>query len=181
MANNNFVTAPSGEGFNRYCDIVRSILTAHKSIKDGIYNTSDSTTPKLDLVNAVKTITNLTDPDSGQTTRYSIDENGATSKALMTAFSTLRDKVTITYARQTADGVVSNAVNALQTHLKSLINNSDNVYYNSINQYYFHNINDASRSQFPAANLLNGGYYFNSDWNRLSNAAGASYSTTYDL
>lgn len=181
MANNNFVTAPSGEGFHRYCDIVREILQAHQTVKQGYYTSDDTTSPKVDLIAAVKVITNLTETDSGQSSRYSIDEDGATSKALLTDFIALRDKVTNAFAQTTADNLVKSAVSALQKHLNTTVTNASNVYYSSVNQYYFHNINDASRSQFPAANLLNGGYYFTSDWNRLSAAVGVTYSTTYDL
>jgi len=180
MPNNNFVTEPSGEGFNRYCDIVRNILLAHKSFKDGIYGASDNATPKIELINAVKTIVNLTDPSSGQDSKYAIDEDGVTSRALLSEFSNLRDRVTATFAQRTADGIVSASVSVLQNHLRSLISNSNNIYYSSINEYYYSNINDVSRSGFPSANLLNGGYYFTSDWNRLSSSAGASYSTLYD-
>lgn len=179
MADYSFVTPPSGQGYNRYCDIVKAILEAHATMKAGLY-VDESTTPKSDLLDALNVICNLTNSDQSGPSGYNIDENGETVSALAATFKTLSDDCSSANALNYVDGRVRAAVKVLQNHLNTLINDSDNTQYSSVNNYYYRNIFDASRAGFPAANLLTGGYYFNSTWQRLSAAAGVPYSTVYD-
>lgn len=180
MANQSFVTPATGEGFNRYTDIVRELLQLHKGIKDAYY-TNASTTPYVDAKDAFEVIANLTLPDQTGPTGYNLDTNGETSSTLLKDFKTLRDKFTSTYAQSTADALVKTQVGKLQKHLKALIDAAANTEYVSVNDYYYQNINEARRAALGGANnLLNSGYHFTSDWNRLSAAVGVTYSTVYD-
>ncbi len=179
MANQSFVTPKTGVGFERYTDIVREILQAHKTIQDGLF-TAAGASPKVDVVDAYEIICNLTLPDQTGPTGYNIDEDGDTQVELMSTFKTLRDSITQTKARTTADGIFQAAVRKLQKHLKALIDDTDNTLYASVSDYYNQNINWSHRSFGGTHNLLNGGYYFNASWQRMSTAAGVTYSTSYD-
>lgn len=180
MANQSFVTVKTGEGFNRYCDIVRNILQAHESIKDGYYTASNAA-PVVDVTDAASIIANLTTTTASGPSRYNIDEDGATQNALLSTFITLRDKLTESYSQTATDAIFQPAVSKLQKHLKSLIDAAGNTFYASVNDYYYQNINESRRKALGGANnLLNGGYYFTSDWRRMSVAAGVTYSTAYD-
>lgn len=180
MPNQSFVTATTGEGFNRYTDIVKELLQIHKGIKDA-YFTNASTTPYVDAKAAFEVIANLTLTTQSAPTGYNIDENGETQAELLKDFKTLRDKFTSTYAQTTSDALIRSQVSKLQKHLKALIDNSSNNLYSSVNDYYNQNLRESRRIAIGGVNnLLNGGYWFTSDWNRLSAAVGVTYSTDYD-
>ena len=179
MANQSFVTPKTGTGFDRYTDIVREILQAHESVQDGLYTTAGAS-PADDVVDAFNVIANLTLDTASGPAGYNIDEDGATQVALLSTFNTLKDSITEAKAQSTAGAIFRPAVSKLQKHLKALIDASANTLYASVSDYYMQNINWSHRSFGGTSNLLNGGYYFNATWQRMSAASGVTYSTTYD-
>lgn len=190
MADKSFALAPlDGIGFDRYTDIVRTILQAYKTVKEGIYNTSDNNPPKSHTNTAFSVAVNLTTPTADGPSGYNIDTNGATQVAITPSLNTLNNKFTSTEAIRVADSYFTDAVKSLQSHLVSLLGDSTSYTGSTntalLNNYYRQNLRNAYRERtytpYVEANLLNGGYFFNSDWQHLSARAGYTYSSDYDL
>ncbi len=176
MADRSFALAPALTGFDRYASLVGYLLSIHERVRDALYDPDNSGgDSKTDIDNALKVLANLTDTGASGPTGYNIDPLGKTQNALLPDFTKSWGFVTLEQARRHADFIIIDAASALQSHLVDLIEESTS--YSDINDYYSQNQIERS----SVANVLNGGYHFTAEWNRISTRAGVPYDSTYDI
>jgi hypothetical protein len=180
MGDRSFALGPTYDGFKVYCDIVRAILLYHNNIMNSYYDTENAGGDPLDNVNTmIKTLSNFISDDTivpyGYEI-YNIDNSSAeTQSLLLPMFYSLKiDRVNLEYAQHIARNAVVNQVKWLQKHLIDLITDSSSYY--DINEYYLTNQTYNNSN----SNVLNGGYHFTSDWNRLSTSVGVPYDSLCD-
>lgn len=182
MGDRSFVNAPSLGGFYVYCDIVKELLTYHNTIKNSYYDTENSGgTPLSNINNIINTLSNFVSSETSIPYGYGYifynwDVYGETQSLLMPYFTSLKTvTVNESHALNMAKNAVITQVRWLQKHLVDLI--TDSTSYTNINDYYATNqlYNNSS------TNVLDGGYHFTSDWNRLSTSVGVPYNSTCDI